>query len=86
MLSATGLLAPPAQAASLGKRALAQGSRGHDVRVLQDFLTRIGVPTTIDGVYGPGTATNVRTWERASRLRADGRMTLPDIRRMRRQV
>ena len=80
-------MAPPAQAASLGKRALEQGSRGHDVRVLQDFLTRLGVPTEIDGVYGSGTATNVRTWERASRLRrVDGRMTRIDIRRMRRQV
>ena len=86
MLSVAGLLAPPAQAASLGKRALAEGSRGHDVRVLQDFLTRLGVPTEVDGVYGSGTASNVRTWERASRLRADGRMTRVDIRRMRRQV
>ena len=57
------------------------------MRVLQDFLTRLGVPTTIDGVYGSGTAANVRTWERASRLRAvDGRMTRIDIRRMRRQL
>ena len=87
MLLLVGLLAPPAQAASLGKRALAQGARGHDVRVLQDFLTRLGVPTTIDGVYGSGTARNVRTWERASKLRVvDGRMTRIDIRRMRRQV
>ena len=87
MLLVVGLPAPPAQAASLGKRALAQGSRGHDVRVLQDFLTRLGVPTAVDGVYGSGTAANVRTWERASRLRVvDGRMTRIDIRRMRRQV
>ncbi len=87
MLLVVGLLAPPAQAASLGKRALAQGSRGHDVRVLQDFLTRLGVLTTVDGVYGSGTAANVRTWERASKLRVvDGRMTRIDIRRMRRQV
>jgi peptidoglycan hydrolase-like protein with peptidoglycan-binding domain len=86
LLLVTGLLAPPAQAASLGKRALAQGMRGHDVRVLQDFLTRLGVSTTVDGVYGRGTAANVRTWEQASKLRADGRMTLVDIRRMRRQL
>ncbi len=87
MLSFAGLLAPSAQAASLGKRALQQGSRGHDVRVLQDFLTRLGVPTTVDGVYGSGTAANVRVWERAARLRrVDGRMTRIDIRRMRRQV
>ena len=86
VLLATGLLAPPAQAASLGKRALKQGMRGHDVRVLQDFLTRLGVTTTVDGVYGPGTARNVRSRERASSLRTDGRMTRVDIRRMRRQL
>lgn len=86
VLLVTGLLAPPAQAASLGKRPLTQGMRGHDVRVLQDFLTRLGVTTTIDGVFGPATARNVRTWERSSKLRADGRMTRVDIRRMRRQL
>lgn len=86
VLLATGLLAPPAQAASLGKRALKQGMRGHDVRVLQDFLTRLGVTTTVDGVFGPGTTRNVRTWERASSLRPNGRMTRVDIRRMRRQL
>ena len=86
VLLAAGLLAPPAQAASLGKRVLKQGVRGHDVRVLQDFLTRLGVTTPVDGVFGPGTASNVRTWERASNLRPNGRMTRADIRRMRRQL
>lgn len=78
--------APAAQAASLGKRSLKQGMRGHDVRVLQDFLTRLGLRTTIDGVYGSGTTSRVRSWERASDLRVNGRMTRVDIRRMRRQL
>jgi peptidoglycan hydrolase-like protein with peptidoglycan-binding domain len=82
----TAALAPPAQAASLGKRPLQQGARGHDVRVLQDFLTRLGIATDVDGVYGPGTAAQVRKWERASGLRVNGRMTRVDIRRMRVQV
>ena len=38
--------------------------RGTDVRVLQDFLTKVGVRTTVDGQYGPGTANRVRRWER----------------------
>jgi hypothetical protein len=78
--------APAAQAASLGKRSLKQGMRGHDVRVLQDFLTRLGLRTGIDGVYGPATTRRVRSWERASNLRVNGRMTRVDIRRMRRQL
>src|SRR5947209_6419093 len=31
----------------MGDRVLRQGDRGHDVRVLQDFLTRAGYPTTV---------------------------------------
>ena len=82
----TGAVAPEAQAASLGKRVLKQGMRGHDVRVLQDFLTRLGVPTHVDGHFGPATASRVRSWERASNMRPNARMTKPDIRRMRRQL
>ena len=78
--------APAAQGASLGKRSLKQGMRGHDVRVLQDFLTRLGLRTTVDGIFGPGTRRRVRSWERASDLRVNGRMTRADIRRMRRQL
>ena len=49
-----------------GERDLRQGMRGTDVRVLQDFLTKVGVRTTIDGQYGPRTASRVRRWERRS--------------------
>ena len=56
------------------------------MRVLQDFLTRLGVPTNIDGVFGPGTKHKVKQWERRSNLRANGRVTRADARRMHRQV
>jgi hypothetical protein len=69
-----------------GTRGLHQGMRGHDVRVLQDFLTRVGVDTTVDGRYGPITSKHVRTWERHSDRRVNGRMTRPDARVLRRQV
>jgi cell wall-associated NlpC family hydrolase len=69
-----------------GARSLHTGMRGHDVRVLQDFLTRVGVDTTVDGQYGPLTARHVRTWERHSDRRVNGRMTRPDARVLRRQV
>ena len=38
---------------TFGERDLRQGMRGTDVRVLQDFLTKVGVKTTVDGQYGP---------------------------------
>src|SRR3954462_2301820 len=88
---AVGVAALPAASAEassvpFGKRSLRQGMHGHDVRVLQDFLTRVGVDTTVDGQYGPLTARHVRTWERHSDRRVNGRMTRPDARVLRRQV
>lgn len=48
---------------------------GHDVRVLQDFLTRAGYPTTVDGQFGPGTRGNVVAFQRAHHLRSNGVVT-----------
>jgi cell wall-associated NlpC family hydrolase len=59
---------------------------GTDVRVLQDFLTKVGVKTAVDGKYGPGTASRVRSWERKSSLRVDGRVTRSDAAILRGQV
>jgi peptidoglycan hydrolase-like protein with peptidoglycan-binding domain len=66
-----------------GKRALHQGMRGRDVRVLQDFLTRAGFNTTVDGQYGRRTARNVRTWETSEERRVDGRVSRPDAKALR---
>jgi cell wall-associated NlpC family hydrolase len=78
--------AAPRKAEPFGTRSLAPGMRGHDVRVLQDFLTRVGIATPVDGRYGPYTARRVRTWERRAERRVDGRMARPDARVLRRQV
>jgi hypothetical protein len=71
---------------TLGDRNLRQGMVGRDVRVLQDFLTRVGVMTRVDGHYGPKTARRVKSWERRSDRKVNGRMSRHDQRKLRRQV
>ncbi len=66
-----------------GKRALHQGMRGRDVRVLQDFLTRAGFKTTVDGQYGRGTARKVRAWETQEARKVDGKVSRPDAKALR---
>jgi peptidoglycan hydrolase-like protein with peptidoglycan-binding domain len=68
---------------TFGQRPLKIGMRGRDVRVLQDFLTRAGFRTTVDGQFGPGTQRRVRSWERRARRRVDGRVSRPDARALR---
>jgi peptidoglycan hydrolase-like protein with peptidoglycan-binding domain len=68
-------LAPSAALAAsehLGDRTLKQGMAGHDVRVLQDFLTRAGFRTPIAGQFGPQTLANVKRFQKAEKLTADG--------------
>jgi peptidoglycan hydrolase-like protein with peptidoglycan-binding domain len=65
-------------------RTLKVGSTGSDVRLLQTYLTKVGLRTTRDGQYGRGTANNVRTFERRKGLRADGRATPSDQRVLKR--
>ena len=71
---------------TLGDRNLRQGMVGRDVRVLQDFLGRVGLKTSIDGHYGPATARRVKSWERRSDRRVNGRVSRPDARKLRKQV
>jgi hypothetical protein len=73
-------IAESAQAAqrSFGSRPLAQPMRGKDVKVLQQLLTRWGLPTAADGQFGRHTKLRVRSWERNSDRRIDGRVSLSD--------
>jgi peptidoglycan hydrolase-like protein with peptidoglycan-binding domain len=73
VLAAVALPTAVASAAQhLGDRTLQQGDSGHDVRVLQDFLTRTGYATPIAGTFGPETLHNVRRFEKAHHLTVDG--------------
>jgi hypothetical protein len=59
---------------------------GRDVRVLQDYLTQMGVETTADGQFGPVTTRHVRRWESNSSLHVDGRLSRQDAAALRGQV
>ena len=84
-LVAVVLLVPvPAAAAkkrsfTLGERTLRQGHTGKDVRSLQRYLTRTGVATGVDGVFGSGTKQAVRTFEDAQRRKVDGVVSRNDV-------
>ena len=56
-------------AAPAVSRALKVGSRGAQVKKLQEAL---GMGTPADGVFGPGTEAALKTWQAANGLTADG--------------
>jgi peptidoglycan hydrolase-like protein with peptidoglycan-binding domain len=56
----------------LGERVLRRGMQGHDVRVLQDYLTIAGYATPITGSFGPITAGNVAKFESANSFKGTG--------------
>ena len=49
--------------------------KGHDVRVLQGYLTLAGLPTTVDGAYGPSTKANVIQFQLAHAMKGNGVFT-----------
>jgi peptidoglycan hydrolase-like protein with peptidoglycan-binding domain len=59
----------------LGDRILREGMRGHDVRVLQAYLTVAGYGAIVDGSFGPATLQSVIAFERARSLNASGIVT-----------
>jgi len=86
MLSLAVLLLVPAQGTAakkknwhLGDRTLREGSEGHDVKVLQNFLTRAGIRAATDGAFGPSTTKAVRAFERSQLRRVDGKVTRLDV-------
>jgi cell wall-associated NlpC family hydrolase len=76
--------APKPLAPHVTQRTLRHGAHGHDVRVLQDLLTRAGLPTPVMGTFGPLTERNVKRFERTQRLRPDGIVTARLFARLRR--
>jgi peptidoglycan hydrolase-like protein with peptidoglycan-binding domain len=59
----------------LGDRVLCQGMHGHDVRVLQQYLSFAGFPTDIDGGFGASTKHSLVEFQRARDMPATGVVT-----------
>ncbi len=69
-----------AKTGSLGDRIpVRRGMSGHDVKVLQDFLKRVGHKVAVDGEFGAGTVKAVKTFEKANALDVDGLVDANDI-------
>jgi hypothetical protein len=60
----------------LGDRTLREGMKGHDVRVLQAYLTLVGYPTSVDGDFGPATLTSVEAFQTAAGFAPNGVVTV----------
>jgi peptidoglycan hydrolase-like protein with peptidoglycan-binding domain len=67
-----GLALVPAALARFGDTTLRRGSNGHDVKVLQSWLTHLGYRTTVDGSFGGRTVRAVRRFEKHEHLTIDG--------------
>src|SRR3954467_4982486 len=72
--------------ARFGTRTLSTGSSGHDVKVLQSWLTHMGFTTSVDGSFGRNTRWNLRRFEQAKHLRVNGVLTPDDAQVMRRAM
>ena len=65
----------PGDSVHMGDRILRPGMSGHDVRVLQDFLSRVGIGTKINGRFGAATKQHVIAFQRAHHLHPTGIVT-----------
>jgi peptidoglycan hydrolase-like protein with peptidoglycan-binding domain len=78
-------LALPATAdARFGAKTLKQGDSGRDVKLLQKYLTKTGIDVDVDGQFGRGTKLAVRKFERAARLKVDGKVDRGEARTIKR--
>ena len=69
------VVVPNGRSQHLGQRTLRPGMKGHDVRVLQGYLTLVGLPTNVDGTYGSATKANVIQFQLAHAMKGNAIFT-----------
>src|SRR4051794_40766341 len=69
-----------------GTRPLAKGAKGKDVRYLQRALSRLGVSTSVDGVFGKGTFRSVEAFEQQHGWPVDGVVSKKDAKRIKKML
>ena len=63
----------PASEYTLGTRILKKGSKGTDVKALQEFLNRLGAELAVDGEFGSATESAVKVFQQKHALEVDGK-------------
>lgn len=71
---------------TLGSRTLRRGSRGGDVRQLQQLLGELGFYTGVDGDFGPGTEQQVRQYQTSTHQTVNGVVTPAEARDLQRRA
>jgi peptidoglycan hydrolase-like protein with peptidoglycan-binding domain len=66
------VITPNGGSQHLGQRVLKPGMKGHDVRVLQGYLSIAGFATNVDGSFGPSTKRSVMAFESSKGLTPNG--------------
>lgn len=69
-----------------GSRKLRFRNRGRDVKGLQGHLSKLGIPTGRDGVFGLQTHRNVKALERARGWKPNGRVSRKEAKKMKRMA
>jgi len=85
-LLAVAMLAPVAADAKFGDRPLKPGMRGHDVSVLQKFLTRLDLPTSRTSYYNKSTKRSVLKLEKRQDWKRDGKVSRKQAKKIKNMV
>jgi peptidoglycan hydrolase-like protein with peptidoglycan-binding domain len=71
----------------LGDRVpIRRGMSGHDVKILQDFINRLGMKVTVDGTFGSGTYKAVRRFQKRAALNVNGVLDATSLDKLRQIV